>query len=74
MIAQENKGLQQLQSKGHDGVSVLETAVKNKNIRKVSHSPPPLLLFRPSSSSLYTDQPSSVLRPINTHNKLGPEC
>lgn len=69
MITQENKDLQQLQSKGHDGVSDLKFAMKNKKIWKVRHLPPPLS-FRPSSASLYTDQPSSVLRPIDTYNKL----
>lgn len=73
MITQENKDLQQLQSKGQDGVSDLKIAMKNNKVRKLSHLPPPLLL-RPSSASLYTDQPSSVLRPIDRYNKLGPEC
>ena len=73
MTTQENKDLQQLQSKGHNDVSELKIAMKDKKIREVSHLPPPSL-FRPSSASLYTDQPSSVLRPIDTYNKLGPEC
>lgn len=52
---------------------ILKIAMKNKKIRKLNHLPPPSL-FRPSSASLYTDQPSSVLQPIDTYNKLGPEC
>ena len=71
-VKQENIDLQQLQSKGHSGVSDLKFIMKKK-ILKVRHLPPPLS-FRPSSASLYTDQPSSVIRPIDTYNKLGPEC
>lgn len=52
MITQENKDLQQLQSKGHNGVSDLKIAMKNKKIRK--HSTYHRLYYSGQAHPLYT--------------------